>query len=396
MRVNGRRLTRVLLVIAFVIGTISPAFQAQTVSATQITQRSLTLQAGDSVASYDADTDGVIDGASQAGGIVDHTFQFTVETTAQVGSIKFLYCNEPSASDGTGPCTTPTGLDTTSATIGTQTGADGFSMNNATQGAPYLTRPAAEIAVDTIVNLQLRQITNPTTVNETFYVRIFTYATTDATGLPTDTGAVTASTAEQITLTGTMPESLIFCTGENIDVNGGGIPDCSTATPGDISFDQLFSPQDTATAISEMAASTNAGSGYAITVNGPTLTSGSNTVPALTAATTSTTGVGQFGMNLVANTTLRADNVTTLGANVIPVSDPATDHHGRAFPGYDTADNYKYVSGEVVADSAAEDTVNGQPTNAQIYTASYIVNVSGAQPAGTYTTTLTYVCTATF
>ena len=32
----------------------------------------------------------------------------------------------------------------------------------------------------------------------------------------------------------------------------------------------------------------------------------------------------------------------------------------------------------------------------QIFTVAYMANVSGSQPAGTYATTLTYVCTATF
>lgn len=32
----------------------------------------------------------------------------------------------------------------------------------------------------------------------------------------------------------------------------------------------------------------------------------------------------------------------------------------------------------------------------QIFTVSYIVNVPGSQPAGNYTTTLTYICTPTF
>ena len=36
------------------------------------------------------------------------------------------------------------------------------------------------------------------------------------------------------------------------------------------------------------------------------------------------------------------------------------------------------------------------PHEAQVYTASYIVNVAGNTYAGTYTTTLTYICTPTF
>jgi len=56
-------------------------------------------------------------------------------------------------------------------------------------------------------------------------------------------------------------------------------------------------------------------------------------------------------------------------------------------------DNFKFASGDPVADSA-----NGGlgPTDAQIFTVTYIVNVTGSQPAGTYTATFTYICTPTF
>jgi hypothetical protein len=62
---------------------------------------------------------------------------------------------------------------------------------------------------------------------------------------------------------------------------------------------------------------------------------------------------------------------------------------------FDTVNNYAFTasSNNVVADSA-----NGGagPTDAQIFTISYIVNVPGHQAAATYTSTLTYICTPTF
>jgi hypothetical protein len=226
-------------------------------------------------------------------------------------------------------------------------------------------------------------------LNSTFFVRISTYATIDATGGSTDAGAVTASTADPIILSGTMPESLVFCTGATVTTTLG-VPDCSTATSGAISFNQLFSPTDTASASSQMAASTNAGSGYAITVNGPTLTSGANTVTAMASATTGVRGISQFGINLKLNTT--ATTTVAVGGEVAPVSN-GTNYKAQAETGYNTVDTFRFVPGDVVADSG-----NGGlgATDAQIYTASYIVNVPGSQAAGTYTTTLTYICTPTF
>lgn len=351
-------------------------FASRSASAAQITNRSLTLQAG------------ATDGGSKPNGVVNHLFTFSLPSTSALGSIKFEYCTTAS-----NPCVMPAGLVTTSATLGSEAGSanTGFSINNTTNGAPYIHRAAAA-GINGANMFQLATITNPTAVNTSFFVRITTYASEDTTGGVTDSGIVTASTATQIVLTGTMPESLIFCTGKSISVAVSGIPDCTTATPGAVDFDQLFSPTETATATSQLAASTNGTTGYSITLSGPTLTSGANTIPAMTAVDVSKKGFGQFGMNLRANTT--SNTITpALGTDITPASDGAF-LKGRAIGDYATPDSFRFdVSGNTIADSA---TGGAGPTNAQIYTASYIVNVTGSQVAATYTTTLTYVCTATF
>lgn len=362
------------IVAAVVVATLTAALPIQTTFASQLTVRSLTLQAGAGG-----------DGGSKAGGVVNHMFGFTIPSTASVGSIKFEYCTTAS-----GTCTMPTGLVTTAATFGAETGATGFSITNTTNGMPYIKRGAASsITGGTAVTYRLDNITNPTANNTTFFVRISTYASLDTSGSPIDSGTVTASTAEQIVLSGTMPESLIFCTGGTVSTVAG-VPNCSTATSGIISFNQLFSPTDTASATSQMAASTNASSGYVISVNGPTLTSGVNTIPAMGTAAASIKSSGQFGLNLKANTTAAAN--PAVGTEVAPAAN-GTNYKGQAATNYNTADTFRYVSGDTVANSA--NGGNG-PTDAQIYTVSYIVNVAGSQAAGTYTTTLTYICTATF
>jgi len=374
MGINRRARARFgVLLTVLLAGLLTAALPVRTVSAAQLTTRTLTLQAG------------VTDAGSMPGGVVNHLLSFTTATTASIGSIQFLYCTTAS-----GTCTTPTGLDSTAATLGSQSGATGFTINNTTNGAPYITRTAANINTGTALTYRLDAVENPAGTNETFYVRITTFTSTNVTTGSTDTGTVAASTATQIVLTGTMPESLIFCTGATIGVTGGGIPNCASATAGAVSFNQLFSPSDTATATSQIAASTNAISGYVITIHGTTLTSGSNTVPALSSATAAAVGFGQFGLNLVANTT--ATSNPAVGTAVTPAAN-GTTLKGQPATGYNTSDTFKFTTGDTVANSA-----NGGagPTNGQIYTASYIVNVAGGQPAGTYTTTLTYICTATF
>jgi hypothetical protein len=107
-------------------------------------------------------------------------------------------------------------------------------------------------------------------------------------------------------------------------------------------------------------------------------------------AATGVRGTGQFGMNLKANTV--ATSTTPVGIEVAPAAN-GTNYKGQSAAGYNTVDTFKFVSGDSVANSA-----NGGagPTDSQIFTASYIVNVTGSQPSGTYTSTLTYICTATF
>lgn len=378
----GKKLA-VILAIAI---TVTPLF-ASTATAAQLSPRNLTLLQGID----GADPDTLPDGGSQPGGNANHQFNFTIPTNGNVGSVRFEYCTTTE-----GACTTPTDLSTTAATAGAQTGASGFTINNTTNGAPYLTRTAANVPNGTAVSLQLNGVINPTTVG-TFFVRIQTFSDAALGGSAVDAGVVAASTAQQIQLSGTMPESLIFCAGATVVAN------CSSTTPGSISFDQLFSPTDTAVATSQMAASTNAAQGYIITVNGPTLTSGSATIPGYASPSTvgSTRGISGWGLNLRANTSAAATGFPGSSANIASASDGA-NLKGQALAGYNTPDSFKFVTGEAVANSAEDDNDPGTvgatlgPTNSQVYTVSYAANVAGNQLAGTYTTTLTYICTPTF
>ena len=377
--------TKALSVALLATILLSQLFPLSMAAAAQITTRSLTLQEGSTG-----------DGGSKIGGVVKHDFKFTVPNAGNgdVLSIKFEYCTLAA-----GTCVTPTGLSTTASTITDQQGAIGFTLVNTNNGAPYLTRATGTVTGGTALTYQLSDVTNPTTVinpptipNQTFFVRISTYNVADPNAgspTPVDTGTVAASTNRGIDLSGTMPESLVFCTGKIISLTVG-VPDCSTVTTGAVDFNQLFSSTDTATATSQMSASTNAGFGYNITVNGPTLTSGSNTITGMAAQTTGAHGVSQFGLNLKLNTTLTS---TIAVGSEIAVASNGTNYRGQALTGYDTVDNFKFLTGDSVADSGFN-TPGG--SDAQIFTVSYIVNVPGSQPAGTYTTTITYICTPKF
>jgi hypothetical protein len=388
MTVSGRRLFPFVTTILFLAIIVVTALPARNASALTLTSKSLTLQ---STASY---------GGSQPSGVVNHLFSFSLASGTSVGSIQFVYCIAP---DGT--CVTPTGLSTSGATLGTQSGLTFTSINVATAGAPYIySASALSASANEAVSFQLKTITNPngsdcsgTLNNCTFYVKITTYSTTSPNGADIiDTGEVAASVNPQITLTGTMPESLIFCVGGTVGTTNN-VPNCALTTSGSITFNQDFSPNATATATSQMGASTNALTGYTITVDGPTLTSGGNSITAIgSTATASGFGVSQFGLNLMANTT------PSVGTAVNPTND-GTNYFGYPLAPFKTVNSYAFTADvgatinlNTIANSANNTGGAAQPTDGQVYTVSYIVNVPGKQVAGTYTTTLTYICTATF
>ena len=304
-------------------------------------------------------------GSSGQGVTTSYVANMTTATTANIGSIKFEFCTA-----ATGACVLPVGVITTTATLAAQSGAVGFSLVAAANGAPYITRAAANLNSATALSYTLAGITNPSTTNATYYVRLTTYTGSDGATGPTDNGTVAMSTAQPVQLTGVTPEILVFCVGTAIT------SDCTTVAGNTIDFGD-FSPTATRSGTSVMQAQTNAGNGYSITVNGTTLSSGANTIPGLSAQTASTLGVSQFGLNLRANTT------PTVGANTTGAGS------GTFSANYGTANSYRFVSGDSVA-------LASLPTNANTFTSSYLVNIGGAQAAGVYTATMTYICTASF
>jgi hypothetical protein len=117
--------------------------------------------------------------------------------------------------------------------------------------------------------------------------------------------------------------------------------------------------------------------------NPPTNTSGGYQLTPLASPTASAAGTEQFGINLVANT-----SPTTFGANPQQVPDN-TFSFGAAAVGYNTANQYKYVKNDIVAQST-------KSTSVTIYTLSYIFNINNATPAGQYTFSHNLVATGTY
>lgn len=380
--VRGKLYLLVALMVVSGITSVWQSPQAIAADVGNVTNRSLTLLNGTGN-NY----------ASAPGAIVNHKFQFNLSKAQTVGSIKVEYCDTAEDPSGGTSCSTTgiAGISATNATMGAEdvnSDISGFTMGTRSANSFIMTHtPVSANAGDTII-VQANSVTNPTKAEGlTFYARITVYSGTDgATGLG-DRGTVAAATTNQIVVSGFMPETLIFCTGQTVTAN------CASVTPGTIYFNQLFSPTSTSTASSQMAASSNANFGYTINAYGDTLKAGSNSIAAMTTAGALAIGTAQFGMNVKANNnTGTATYVRT--AEVTPAAN-GTTYRGQAKPGYNTADTFMFtpLGNNIVA---ASDNGSAGPSNSQVYTVTYVANVPGNQVAGNYTTTLSYICTPTF
>jgi hypothetical protein len=117
--------------------------------------------------------------------------------------------------------------------------------------------------------------------------------------------------------------------------------------------------------------STNAGSGYLVTVQGASLTSGANVVtPIGNTNTASAVGTSQFGMRIVAS--------GGTGAAVSP-------YNGSGFAYAASATTTSQVANEAVGDGVST-----------TYSTRYVGNIDTSTTVGSYSTSVTYVVTANF
>lgn len=145
-----------------------------------------------------------------------------------------------------------------------------------------------------------------------------------------------------------------------------------------------MTPSITRSGTSTFSVRTYLASGYNVIVAGsaPTNKAKSKTLTNLVSPTTSTVGTEQFGINLVANTS------PVVGANPVQYPD-ATFGFGTAASGYGTANSFKYVNGDVIAQSS-------KSSGRTDYTMSIIQNISASTPGGSYAGHLDVIAVPTF
>ena len=311
----------------------------------------------------------VVIGTSKPSAVTTHSFSFDLGSSSVLGSIVFEYCsNSPLDSD---PCAIPAGLNVSGATNPpTQTGATGFIISpSSTNNKLILSRIPLFITARP-VSYSFDTITNPSTPAQAVYVRINTYATNDGSGAPTDHGGVVFSTSGNVGVFSFVPPILVSCTGVVV------APRCTSITGDFVDLGELSS-SSSRTATTQFAAATNDPAGYVTILSGSTMTSGNNIIPALTTPQPSNIGNGQFGINL------RANNSPSAG------QEPSGTGTGIPAANYNIPNRFTFNDGDTFITSNV-------PTDINIFTLTYLVNVQKSQPAGQYNTTRTLTTVVQF
>ncbi len=300
---------------------------------------------------------------------VNYTVGFSVTGAGYVlGSFTLLFCdNTPLIGQ---PCDPPVGFDASTAIITNQTGISGFTIApGATANSLLLTRvPTFVNAAD--IRIELSGITNPTNKG-TYFGRIQTYSSDDATGVAVNEGGVTFAITPPIDIATYVPPYLYLCVAVTLP---GYL--CSGAVGNFVDFGELSANQ-TRTGTSQFLVATNAGAGFVVYVIGIPPTSGNNVIPAMTTRGPSQTGVSQFGINLRDNSNPDVGN------------DPVGAGSGTIAPDYNIPNQFKFFYGQALVSS-------NTTTADKKFTTSYIINVNRNQKPGVYNTTLLYIALATF
>ncbi len=300
--------------------------------------------------------------------VTSHLFSATLQSVDPVGSFVLEYCNNTPIRSL--PCGVPAGLDVSAAILQSQSGETGFTIDavNSTPNKIVLTRvPVPTTSAPITYNFE--NITNNSTANSTTFVRLSTHASTDGSGAVIDEGTAAYSTNTDISFQGYVPPYLTFCVGVQVS------PNCTSFSGDLLNFGEL-SPVQPRYLSSQFAIATNDLNGYATYVSGPTMLSGNNTIAEMDSPRASQAGVSQFGMNL------RANSNPSIG------SDPFGSGTGVVASGFNTPNQF-YFNNQSITSSPI-------PSEFNVFTVSYIVNISRNQPAGIYATTLTYIGTAAF
>jgi hypothetical protein len=313
----------------------------------------------------------------------DHTFQFVTPTGISAGQTISITFPAPSGyATGTFAIANFDLATSTSATCSgftdalIQAGAASaltWGVSQAT-GTVYIVSGTATIPANRCIQVEIgsnatsaatgvSQITNPTAASSSAVILIAAGA---------DTGSVTQNiiTDDTVVISATVSQSITFTISTTTIYFG-------TLGTGAAKFaSSTNSSGDTLETIAHtLGVTTNAGSGYTLTLRGQTLTSQQNASNTITfmgvTAASSTINTEQFG--------IRATASGGSGSSVDPTFSAATSY------GYDAT-----------ATTSAIFATGSTATLTTTYSLRYVANVSGTTEAGTYVANLVYVATANY
>jgi hypothetical protein len=182
----------VALVVA--VATLTPLLLSPHANAAQITGRKLTI------------------GSGVPSAVTTYAFDFTVPTTGTI--VKSLAADACTTAVGT--CTTPSGFSVTGVTLtGQPTGlgdASGWTVNTSTTGSLRLANSSDATTPSGAQHVSFSGVTNPSTVNTSFFLRITTYSDGSWT-TPIDTGTTASAVVQTLTVNAAVAEVLNFCVG---------------------------------------------------------------------------------------------------------------------------------------------------------------------------------------
>ncbi len=285
----------------------------------QITNRSLTISSG-----VPSKTN------------VKYSFTFTLASTSDVQSLKFIACNAPAVftyPGSTTNCVAPTGLSFSSATFD----APSFS---GWQGATNFVAGAGSVGSDCVAaaniicanrtdltnqtatsrTIAFTGITNPSTVNTAFYVGIYTYSDSGYTvGNLVDFGATATAVTQTLTTDAAVAEVLQFCVGATT------VDDVNNTLPGNLIANDCSGVSGTTVDIGTLDTST---------VNiSPVTTDGGNSNNAVAMVRSNAgNGVGVYYDAIQASTgTNHLGALRISGQTCNTVGDPGADPNGNTF-----------------------------------------------------------------
>ena len=304
--------------------------------------------------------------------VANHTIQFTTPTgVASGGTIILTFDNSTSI---------PVGLDYTDIDLaddgvdvvlaGTPTGATWGAVNTSSTIITF-TNGTTAVAAGSVITIEIgtnatsvatgdQQITNGPA--GTTVLRISgTFGDTGAISMAIIANSIVAVSAEVLgSITFTVSDNTIYFG----NLRTAGACFAQGTDPGYVTC-----PTTTETEAFNMTAGTNAPTGYTITVQGATLTSGGNTITALAANTASSPGSEQFG--------IRIDESGGIGTVSAPYA----------------AVGYAYTATASTPETVA--TASG-PSATTTYSTRYLANIASDTEAGSYSTSHTYIATGNF